>query len=536
MDVGAWLRGLGLGRYERAFRDNDVDAWVLPGLTKEDLKEIGVASVGHRRLMLQAIAELPRSPTAVVPVVGAELDTATPGAESSRAERRQLTVMFADLVGSTALSARLDPEDMRDLLRGYQDSVAGIIARFGGVVAKFLGDGMLAYFGFPRAHEDDAERSVRAGLDIVDAVGRLRSPDGAPLGARVGIATGVVVVGDLIGSGPAQEQAVVGETPNLAARLQALAEPGAVVIAPLTRRLVGGLFECADLGDHAVKGFAEPARAWRVLGPGRAEGRFEALRGGSLAPVIGREQEVALLLERWERARGGEGQAVLLCGEPGIGKSCLVQALSEHLRDEPHAHLRYFCSPYFADSALHPVTEQLGRAASLVRDDSPERKLDKLEALFAQSTDHPAAVAPLVAALLSIPAGERYPPLSLSPQRRKEKTLAALVGQLEDLAARRPVLITWEDVHWSDPTSLELLDLVIDRAQFLRVLVVVTFRPEFALPWARHGHVTALTLARLGSRQAAALVDQLTGGKTLPAPSSTRSWPRRTGCRCSSRS
>jgi class 3 adenylate cyclase len=271
VDVGAWLRGLGLGQYEQAFRDNDIDARVLPGLTAEDLKEIGVASVGHRRLLLQAAAAL-SPPTTAPALTPPAAEAATP--EPPQAERRQLTIMFADLVGSTALSARLDPEDMRELLRAYQDVVAGVVACFEGIVAKFLGDGVLAYFGFPQAHEDDAERAVRAGLGIIGTVGRLRSPDGAPLAARVGVATGLVVVGDLIGRGPAQEQAVVGETPNLAARLQALAEPGTVVIAPTTRRLVGGLFECADLGDRRVKGFAEPVRAWRVLGPGPAEGGF----------------------------------------------------------------------------------------------------------------------------------------------------------------------------------------------------------------------------------------------------------------------
>ena len=287
MDVGAWLRGLGLGGTSRRSATTTIDAEVLPRLTADDLKDMGVTVVGHRRKLLDAIAAL-RASADAPPPRAATADTApapspTVAAPAAQAERRQLTVMFVDLVGSTQLSTRLDPEEMREVLRAYQDTVAGVVARFEGVVAKFMGDGVLAYFGFPRAHEDDAERAVRAGLAIVDAVGRLRSPDGAPLGVRVGIATGLVVVGDLIGSGPAQEHAVVGETPNLAARLQALAEPGAVVIAPVTHRLVGGLFEYADLGDHPVKGFAEPIRAWRVLGPGRAEGRFEALRGAARA-------------------------------------------------------------------------------------------------------------------------------------------------------------------------------------------------------------------------------------------------------------
>jgi AAA ATPase domain/Adenylate and Guanylate cyclase catalytic domain len=377
---------------------------------------------------------------------------------------------------------------------------------------------VLAYFGFPQAHEDDAERAVRAGLAVVEAVGRLRTPEGAPLGVRVGIATGPVVVGDLVGSGPAQERAVVGETPNLAARLQALAEPGAVVIARGTRQLVGGLFEYADLGRRPVKGFAEPVPAWRVLGPSRAEGRFEAWHAGAaLAPVIGREQEIALLLDRWRRAKAGEGQVVLLAGEPGIGKSRLGEALHEQLGGEPLTRLRYFCSPYHQNSTLRPVIDQLERAAGFATDDPGERKLDKLEVLLARSTHDSEGVVPLVAALLSLPTGARYPPLAMSPQGQKERTLEALVGQLEGLARGGPALVVWEDAHWADPTSLELLGLTIERVRAIRALVVITFRPEFVPPWPRHPHLTALTLAHLGRREARAMVERLTGGKALPA-------------------
>src|SRR3954452_15153617 len=320
MDVGGWLRDLGLGQYEQACGDNDIDAGLLPTLTADDLREIGVVSLGHRKRLLAAIVAL-APPAGPQPPAAALAPTPPPTPTAPQAERRQLTVMFVDLVGSTALSARLDPEEMREVLRAYQNAVAGEIARVDGHVAKLMGDGVLVYFGFPRAYEDDAERAVRAGLAVAEVVARLATPAGKPLATRVGIATGLVVVGDLVGEGAAQEEAVVGETPNLAARLQALAEPGAVVIARVTRRLVGGLFDYADLGDHPVKGFAAPIRAWRVLGPSRAEGRFAALHGASLPPVVGREQEIALLFERWERAKGGEGQVVLLSGEPGIGKS-----------------------------------------------------------------------------------------------------------------------------------------------------------------------------------------------------------------------
>lgn len=335
MDVGAWLGALGLRRYEQAFRDNDVDARALPGLTADDLKEIGVTSVGHRRLLLQAIAALG---TVSTPAGSVPAEIAVPAVHAlSQAERRQLTVMFVDLVGSTELSRRLDPEEMREVIQAYHNAVAGEVSRFEGHVAKYMGDGVLAYFGWPRAQEDAAERAVRAGLTVTAAVGGLEAPDGEPLAARVGVATGPVVVGELVGSEEARERAVVGETPNLAARLQALAQPGTVVVAGGTRRLVGDLFAMRDLGPTDLKGFAEPIRSWQVVNEGTAEGRFEALHpAAALTPLVGREHELALLLDRWERAKDGEGQVVLLTGEPGIGKSRLVRALRERLADEPY--------------------------------------------------------------------------------------------------------------------------------------------------------------------------------------------------------
>jgi class 3 adenylate cyclase len=371
VDIAGWLRGLGLEQYEPAFRANDVDAEVLPRLTPDDLISIGVTSVGHRRRLLDAIATFAgKTPES--------LDTRM----RPDAERRQLTVMFCDLVGSTALSAGLDPEDLREVIAAYHGSVADAVAAFDGFVAKYMGDGVLAYFGYPQTHEDDAERAVRAGLGIIDAVGRLDA-HAVKLQARVGIATGLVVVGDLIGEGSAQEQSVVGETPNLAARLQALAEPGAVVIASGTRRLVGDLFEVRDLGTVEVKGIAAPVPAWQVLGPGAVASRFEALRGSALTPLIGRDEEIDLLLRRWARAKAGDGQVVLVSGEPGIGKSRLAAALAERLRDEQRLRLRYFCSPYHQDSALFPFIEQLGGAAGFTRDDPPAARLEKLEALLA---------------------------------------------------------------------------------------------------------------------------------------------------------
>jgi class 3 adenylate cyclase/tetratricopeptide (TPR) repeat protein len=507
LDVATWLRGLGLGQYERAFLDQDIDGDVLLQLTADDLVAVGVASVGHRRKLLAAIAALQEP----LPV-----HNDSPVAPPREAERRQLTVLFCDLAGSTALSRRLDPEDMGGIIRAYHGSAAAVIERWGGHLAKYLGDGVLAYFGWPRAHEDDAERAVRAGLELAAAVGQIAA-DGEALAARIGIATGLVMVGEAIGKGAAQEEAVVGETPNLAARLQAEAAPGGVVIAEATRRLVGGLFELANLGPQRLKGFAEPLRAWRVEGEGRAEGRFEALRGARLTPLIGREHELELLLERWERACDGEGQVVLLAGEPGIGKSRLVRALRERLSGQPHVSLSHFCSPYHQNTALHPVIGLLEHAAELSPADSPDVRLAKLEALLARSNSRLDAAVPLLAALLAIPSAGRWPRLELTPQRQKQMTLEALLDQLEGLARAGPVLAVYEDVHWVDPTTLELLGLLVERVRALPVLALLTFRPEFQSPWGGEAHITTLSLTRLTRRLGAAMVERLTGAKPLPA-------------------
>jgi class 3 adenylate cyclase/predicted ATPase len=510
MDVAAWLRGLGLERYAPAFRDNDVDSEVLPELTSDDLISIGVASVGHRRKLLAAIASLGATPPAAT-VSAAPRD---PPALAD-AERRPLTVMFCDLVGSTALSARLDPEDLREIIGAYHRAVAEIVAGFDGLVAKYMGDGILVYFGYPRAHEDDAERAVRAGLGVVDAVGRL-DVKSVTLQARIGIATGLVVVGDLIGEGSAREQSVVGETPNLAARLQALAEPDAVVIAAGTRRLVGETFEYRDLGAVEVKGIAEPVPAWQVLRPSVVASRFEALRGSSLTALVGREEELELLLRRWSRAKTGEGQVVLLSGEAGIGKSRLTAALLDRLATEPHTRLRYFCSPQHTDSAFFPIIGQIERAARLARDDSPQVKLDKLDAILAQSSTS-ANDAALFAEMLSLPNDGRYPALDLAPEQRRQKTLEALVSETEALARQNPVLMIFEDAHWTDPTSLEVFGRVVDRIRKLRVLLLVTFRPEFEAPWIGQPHVTALTINRLTQRDVGAMIDRVVGNKLIPA-------------------
>ena len=493
--IAEWLEKLGLAEYAQRFAENGIDFSVLPDLTDQDLKEIGVI-LGHRRKILRAIANLEierRLPAAasVAPVKTAATEIA---------ERRQVTVMFSDLVGSTALSARMDPEDLREVISAYQKCVAETVLRFGGFVAKYMGDGVLVYFGYPQAHEDDAERAVRAGLELLQA--------------RVGIATGLVVVGDLIGSGASQEQAIVGETPNLAARLQGIAEPNSVVIAESTRKLVGNLFELEDLGARDLKGIAGPVSAWAALRPSSVESRFEALHGGGLTELVGREEELELLLRRWSKAKSGEGQVVLLSGEPGIGKSRLTAALLERVADEPHTRLRNFCSPQHTDSALYPTIGQIERAAGFRHDDNPQTKLDKLEALLAQSSTSPRDAA-LLAEMLSLPNDGRYAALELTPPERRQKTLEALVLQIAALARQNPVLMIFEDAHWADPTSLELFGRIIDKIPSLRALLIVTNRPEFDPPWIGRPHVTALTLNRLGEREIAAIIDSVTGNKLL---------------------
>ncbi len=512
MDVGDWLRRLGLEQYEASFRENKIDDTVLPRLTAEDLKDLGVGFVGHRRKLLDAIAAVRAEASAPTPL--SDAPPATDKAAQDTAERRQVTVMFSDLVGSTALSARLDPEDLREVISAYQRCVAETVRHFGGFVARYMGDGVLIYFGYPTAHEDDAERAVRSGLALIDAVAALPAPE--PLQVRIGAATGIVVVGDLVGSGEAQEHDIVGETPNLAARLQAIAEPNTVVIAEATRRLLGNLFELRDLGLRELKGFAEHVRVFAALRASFVESRFEAMHAGGMTALVGREEELELLLRRWARAKIGEGQVVLLSGEAGIGKSRLTVALLECLAAEPHTRLRYFCSPQLTDSAFYPIISQMERAAGLVYDDTAQAKLDKLDTLLAQSLTSREDVA-LFAEMLSLPNDGRYPTLELAPQQLRQRTLEALTTQIEALARRNPVLMIFEDAHWADPTSLEAFGRTVDRIRALGVLLIITYRPEFEPPWIGQPHVTTLTLNRLGQREISTMIDRVTGNKPLLA-------------------
>ena len=433
MDVGAWLRGLELAQYEGIFRESEIEADVLPELTEADLEKLGLP-LGHRKRILKAIANLgdedksPR-PTRFV----------RPSSEDA-AERRQLTVMFCDLAGSTALSARLDPEDMRQVIRAYQDACSGVVARYDGFVAKFMGDGILAYFGFPHAHEDDAERAVRAGLEIASVVGALKTRSTDKLQVRIGIATGLVVVGDLVGEGAAQEQAVVGDTPNLAARLQGIALPGQVVLAEVTRRLLGDVFDVTQLGGQNLKGIAGQPSAYGVIGERIVESRFEARASGAMSNMVGRDHELALMLERWKQAKADEGQLVLLSGEAGIGKSRLTRGMIEAVSSEAHIRVSNQCSPYHSDSPLYPIIKQLAFAAGIRSDDDNDDKLDRLEKVLVGAEGD----RPLFAALLGLQTEGRYGTMSLTPQQQRARTMQALVDQLVGLSRGKPVLFVLE--------------------------------------------------------------------------------------------
>ena len=519
--VSAWLDNLGLGIYREAFQQNAI-AWdVLPELNEGDLEALGVL-LGHRKTLLRAIAQLSQraegmSPGSIPIAVSPDKPPVPP--ERDQAERRQLTVMFCDLVDSTTLAHRLDPEDLQDVIRHFLDACSHTIGRFNGYIAKYMGDGMLVYFGYPHAHENDAERAVYAGLAILDTVKTLHQDNPHPefsIAARIGIATGRVVVGELMGQDTAKERSVFGETPNLAARLQALAQPNHLVIDPVTKRLVGHEFEFADHGAVSLKGFDTPVQVWQVLSARLSASRFESYRSSHLTNFVGREQEISLLLGRWREAVGGEGQVVLLCGEAGIGKSRIARSLGDRLADERYQTIPFQCSPYHTNTALYPATTFLRQAAGLASQDSAQAQLEKLDALVLESGIENQDTVSLLADLLSIRGEHRGPSLTVSSETRKDMTLEALVQYLQRLADRYPVLFILEDAHWLDPTTLDLLTRIIDRIRQMRMLLLITFRPDFKPVWAEYSHVTFLTLSRFPRRQSAELVAAMTGGKELP--------------------
>ena len=514
--VRKWLQQLGLEDFESLFAEHDIDAEVLPELTDADLKELGL-TLGQRKKLLKTIAALQSSETESTTSGISPDDEATAApVESSHAERRHLTVMFCDLVGSTALSERLDPEELREIIGDFHEMCAAAIRTFDGYIARYMGDGLLVYFGYPQAHEDDAERAVRTGLAIIDAVGGLATPDGAGLQVRVGIATGLVVAGDIVGEGASEERVVLGDTPNLAARLQSVAAPNAVMIADDTQQLVEGLFVVDNLGALSLKGISEPVSAYRVHRQSEAPSRFEAVAERGLIRLLGRESEIGLLLDRWTHAKEGEAQTVLLSGEAGVGKSRIVRAFRERIGEEPHKRVLFYCSPYHQNSALYPAIQQFERALRFAREDGSAQKFTKLEAVMNSLQLPVAETVPALASLLSVPAEGRYAVLELTPEQLKAKTLDALVAVIATMAAQQPVLMVVEDAHWIDPSTVELVSLVIDRLRGARVFLVITFRPEFELPWSGHAQVTALALNRLGRKDCTAMVGEVCAGRQLP--------------------
>ncbi len=513
-NVVRWLEELGLGQYADVFLDNDIEWNHLPDLDHKILQDIGVTSAGHRMTILKAAAAISLGASDNSTATGTKSIVVPEPVPTAEAEHRQLTVMFCDLVDSTALSEQLDLEKYRELLSAYQDTARKAIEPYEGYIARYMGDGLLVYFGYPTAHEDDAERAVRAGLNVLDAVSTIPKIDDVLLQVRVGIATGRVLAGDIVGEGASEERSVLGETPNLAARLQGLATPNSVVIAEATKHLVDGRFDLESLEPQMVKGLSEPVHAFQARAI-RGTSRFEAATSGGLSSFIGRQSELQLLQERWAQTEEGEGQVVVLSGEAGIGKSRMLRELHEHLSQEAHTELRYQCSPYGTKTAFFPVVEQLQHSAGFMEEDSTSQKVDKLESLLTQTLDDVSVATPLLASLLSLQ-DDRYPPLSMTPQRQKLEIIAVLIRQLEGAARRQPVLMLVEDIHWIDPSTLEVFDAVVERTQTLPVLVIMTHRPEFESSWGTFGHVTYHSLNRLNRGDGKSLSTQVTGGKELP--------------------
>jgi len=516
-NVTTWLKELGLGQYATTFEENELDLDHLIDLTDADMKDLGITIMGHRKKLFRAINALSAVPQQEVNQSDATvLTNLSAPASTSEAERRQLTVMFCDLVGSTELSRRFDPEDLQAMITSYQAACNTAIERFDGYVARYMGDGMLVYFGYPVAHEDDAERAVRAGLGIIEEVALLDLPYEVELSVRVGIATGLVVAGDIIGAGASEERSVLGETPNLAARLQGIATPGEVIIAETTRRLVEGRIKVEALAPAFVKGFSEPIKAFRATEI-HAANRFDAATSENMSPFVARQSELNLLTDRWQQACAGDGQVVLLSGEAGIGKSRILHELAGILSATPHISIRYQCSPFNANTPFYPIVEQLRAAAGFIKSDSNEIKLDKLEQLIRETLGNVDTITPLIADLMSLPL-DRYQQLNLSPPQQKMETVTVLVDQLVSFSAKSPLIVIVEDIHWIDPSTLEVFDAFVGSFQKLPVLLVMTHRPGPGVEkrWEAFGHITQISLNRLGQKEMSTLVDRITDNSALP--------------------
>src|SRR5215471_12344593 len=481
-DLAEWLRRYDLGQYAQTFAENHIEYSVLPDLTEDDLEKLGV-SLGHRKILLRAI-----NADRVATTRAAPASTEASRAQHRDAEFRQITVMFCDLEGSTQLSEKLDPEDLQKLIEAYRRECSTAIKRYGGEVARYFGDGVMAFFGWPDAYEDNAPRAIHAALEIVTAVTKISGP--VTLACRVGVCSGPVVVGEIANSTASWSMDAVGETPNIAARLQTLAATNTVLISESTRRLVSAAFDLQDLGLQELKGITEPIRIYRVLAAKSAGSRFEAAHSGSLAPLIGRSSELSLLLDRWKKVKEGDGQVILLSGIPGVGKSRLLHELKSHIQHEPHILLNYQCSPYHSQSAFFPVIEQIEKASQLTAREADEDKIAKLKAYLPRLTNNSVEPVLLVANLLSV-STENHDELSeLTPQQIKNKTISTLADMLLAFSLQRPTFCIFEDAHWVDPSTLELLDLIISRIDHARVLLIVSCRPEFHPPWTTHANIT----------------------------------------------
>jgi len=510
-DIQQWLESLGLEKYVQVFSENDIGLDILPDLIDEDFKGLGV-SLGDRKRLKSAIQNFNQL-----------LDSGNESAENSssieltgEAERRHLTVMFCDLVGSTNLSTKYDPEDLAEIIRAFQDTCAGIISRYEGYIARYMGDGMLVYFGYPHAHEEDAERALRTGLEIIDRVTKITPQPDLKLSTRVGVATGLVVVGETIGRESSQEQVVLGETPNLAARLQSMAEPDQLLIADDTRRLCGDVFEYLDMGKQSLKGFDEPVFAYVVKSERKSESRFEARSKKNVTPLIGRKQEINLMMERWHLSRSGEGQLILLTGEAGIGKSRITHAMIDAIEKEDHYRISFQCSPYHRDSSLYPIIQHLRFAANLESTADVDTSMDNLDNLLRQAGSVSDEQAALIAMLVGLEGETRYGDLDLTPQQQRTRTLLALKEQLVGLSRQKPVLFIFEDAHWIDPTTQEYLDILLNAIAGERVLMLVTGRPTYIHGFGGHPIVTRLMLNRLGRDHVSDIVSRLTHNKPLP--------------------